>query len=86
MTEVLGVVASGVSVALLVVQIASSVLKLKSYLEQARYAPDDIRSVVDEIEELQFLLADMERDQAHCREFWFMLERKERAMPGMWID
>lgn len=44
-------------------QIASSVVKLKSYLDQIRDAPDDISILVDEIEDVHFLLSDIEEDQ-----------------------
>ena len=65
MAEVLGLIASGVSIGALAGQIASSVVKLKSYLDQVRDAPEDIRILVDEIEDLNFLLSDIKDDQ--CR-------------------
>jgi hypothetical protein len=64
MAEVLGVVASGISIGALVGQIASSVVKLKSYMDLVKDAPEDIRILVDEIEDLQLLISDIEDDRA----------------------
>jgi len=64
MAEVLGVVASGISVGALAGQIASTVMKLKSYSDQIRDAPEDIKIMVDEIENLHFLLSDIEDDRS----------------------
>ena len=60
MAEVLGAVASGVTMGALAGQIALSVLKLKSFLEAIKDAPENIRFLIDEIESVQFLLADIE--------------------------
>ena len=60
----LGVIASGVSIGALVGQIASSVVKLKSYMDLVKDAPEDIRILVDEIEDLQLLISDIENDRA----------------------
>lgn len=64
MAEVLGVVASGVGIGSLVGQIASSVMKLKSYMDLVKDAPEDIRILIDEIEDLQLLISDIEDDRA----------------------
>jgi len=63
MAEVLGAIASGVTMGALAGQIATSVLKLKSYLDEIKDAPENIRTLVDEIEDLQILLADIEYDE-----------------------
>ena len=63
MAEVIGVVASGISIAGLVVQIAQSVMKLKSYWNDFKEAPEEIRSMVEEIESVYLLLCDIEEDQ-----------------------
>lgn len=63
MAEVVGVVGSGIAIATLAAQIASSVVKLKSYLDQIRDAPEDISVLIDEIEDVHFLLSDLEDDQ-----------------------
>jgi len=64
MAEVLGTVASAISIGALAGQIASSVVKLKSYLDQVKDAPDDVRNLIDEIDDLQILLSDIEDDRA----------------------
>ena len=64
MAEVLSIVASGVSIAAFAGQIASSVLKLKSLIDQVKDAPDDIKLLIDEIETFQFLLVEIEEDQS----------------------
>lgn len=63
MAEALGVVASGVSIAALAAQIASGVVKIKSYLDQVKDAPNDIRVLIDDIEDLRFLLSNIDDDQ-----------------------
>lgn len=63
MAEVFGLIASGVSIGALAGQIASSVVKLKSYLDQIRDVPEDISILINEIEDLHFLLSDIEDDQ-----------------------
>ena len=63
MAEVLGVVASGISIGALAAQVATSLTKLKSYWDQIQEAPEDIASLIEEIEVLQLLLADVEDDQ-----------------------
>ena len=63
MAELVGIVASGISIAGLVVQIALSVTKLKLYWDDLEEAPEDIRSLVEEIESLYLLLYDIEEDQ-----------------------
>ena len=42
MAELVGVVASGISIATLAAQIASSIVKLKSYWNELQDAPEDI--------------------------------------------
>ncbi|MCJ1475934.1 hypothetical protein MMC13_004598 [Lambiella insularis] len=63
MAELVGVVASGISIAALAVQIAQSVAKLKSYWDEVKEAPEEIRNLVEEIEDLQSLFLDIEQDQ-----------------------
>lgn len=65
MAEIFGLVAGGVSIGALAWQIASSVVKLKSFLDQVRDLPEDIALLVDEIDDLYSLLSDIEADQ--CR-------------------
>lgn len=63
MAEMFGLVASSVSIGAFAGQIASNILKLKSYLEQVKDAPKDIALLVDEINDVHFLLSDIEADQ-----------------------
>jgi len=64
MAEVIGLVASGVSIGALAGQIASSIIKLKSYREAMHDAPSDILILLDEIEDLHVLLSSIEDDQS----------------------
>ena len=68
MAEVFGLIASGVSIGALAGQIASSVVKLKSYLDRIRDVPEDISILINEIEDLHFLLSDIEDDQ-YCNPY-----------------
>lgn len=50
MAEVIGLIASGISIAQLAGQVTSSTLKLKAYWSQIQEAPVDIKILVREIE------------------------------------
>ena len=63
MAELVGVIASGISIGTLVAQITSSLIKLKSYWDQLPDAPRDIKDLIDELELITSLIADMEDDQ-----------------------
>ena len=63
MAEVLGVVASAISISTLAVQILDSVTKLKSYWDQVREAPEDIKLLLEEIGDLQLVLSEIDEDQ-----------------------
>jgi hypothetical protein len=63
MAELVGVVASGISIGALAAQIAVSISKLKSYWNEIQEAPDDIASLIEAISDLHMLLADIEDDQ-----------------------
>jgi len=60
---VVGVIASGISIGTLAAQITSSIIKLKSYWDQVQDAPEDIRDLIEELEDLNQLLIDIEEDQ-----------------------
>jgi hypothetical protein len=64
MAEVLGVIASSASIGALAEQIALSVVKLKTYLDEVREVPEDIKILIDEIENLYLLLSDIEDDRS----------------------
>ena len=57
MAEVIGIVGSGISIATLAVQIAGTVVKLKSYWDEVKDAPEDIWLLMEELEELNMLLS-----------------------------
>jgi hypothetical protein len=60
MAEVLGVVASGVSIAQLTGQIATSIIRLKGFWDQVKNAPDEISNLIKELEVLNDVLCDLE--------------------------
>ncbi|TGO64447.1 hypothetical protein BCON_0007g00970 [Botryotinia convoluta] len=64
MAEILGTVASGISVAQLAGNLASSIIKLKSYWDQIRDAPDDIGFLVREIHTHHLILRSILESQA----------------------
>ena len=63
MAEAIGVVASGIAIGTLATGITSSIVKLKSYWDQVQDAPEDVRDLIEELEDLSYLLADIEDDQ-----------------------
>ena len=63
MAELVGVVASGVSIGTLAAQATSSLIKLKGYWNQVRDAPEDIQDLLEELEILSHVLAQIEDDQ-----------------------
>lgn len=75
MAEVVGLVASGISIATLAAQITSSVVKLKSYWDQVKEAPEDLTFLIEEIEDLSLLLSDIEDDQRRNPISAVLLER-----------
>jgi hypothetical protein len=62
MAEIVGVVASGISIGTLAAQVASSIIKLKSLWNELRDAPDDIKDLIDEAEILNNILLDLNDD------------------------
>ena len=62
MAELVGVVASGITIGTLAAQIASSITKLRSYRNQVQNAPEDIQDMIHELEALNHLLASVEHD------------------------
>ncbi|TGO30105.1 hypothetical protein BPAE_0008g00970 [Botrytis paeoniae] len=64
MAEVLGTVASGIGVAQLVGNLASSIIKLKGYWDQIQDAPDDIGFLVREIDTHHLILRSILQSQA----------------------
>ena len=63
MAEAVGVVASGIAIGSLAAGITSSIVKLNSYWDQIQNAPEDIHDLIEELEVLSHLLADIADDQ-----------------------
>jgi len=63
MAEIVGLVASGISIATLAVQIANSLAKLKSYWNDIIEAPEDITLLIEELDGLYHSLADIDKHQ-----------------------
>ena len=63
MAEAIGVVASGIAIGTLATRIINSIVKLKSYLDQLQDAPKDFQDLIEELDILSLVLADMEDDQ-----------------------
>lgn len=63
MAEAIGIVASSITIGTLATGITSSIFRLKSYWDQIQDAPDDIRDLLEELEDLGYIIADIEEDQ-----------------------
>ena len=63
MAEAVGVIASGISIVTLAAQIAGSLIKFKAYWDEIKDAPEDITSLIDELDDLSLILSDIEEDQ-----------------------
>lgn len=59
MAEILGIVTGGFGVASFAIRIVESALKLKEYYMAIKDAPDDVRYLIDEIETLSLIIADI---------------------------
>jgi hypothetical protein len=55
----LGAVASAIGIASFGIQVADSVIKLKDFWERVKEAPEEIRFVLEEIETLSLVLAEI---------------------------
>jgi len=66
----LGVVSSGLGIASLAIQVADSVMKLKSFIDSVREAPEEIKYIIRQIEALNLVLSgcDTEDDEAEVSE------------------
>ena len=61
MAELLGVIASGMTVVSLAIQVAESIQKLKAIHSLVADAPEDLRLALDEVEILSLILEDVDR-------------------------
>jgi hypothetical protein len=64
MAELVGVVASAVTFATVVGQLATTITTLKAFWDQVNDAPDDLKWYIREIEIFSFVLADIKADIA----------------------
>ena len=62
MAEAIGIASGAITFATVVVQVGQSILTLKNCWDEMRDAPHDIRKLVEEIELLGLILADIEDD------------------------
>lgn len=65
MAELVGLIASGISIAQLATQVGGCIVKLKGYWSQVQQAPDNIAHLLREIESLNLILSHIQDDQ--CR-------------------
>jgi hypothetical protein len=63
MAEILGIVASGISVAQIAGQVINSIIKLKGYWEQVKGVPAEINHLLGEIDSLSLLLYHIQDNQ-----------------------
>jgi hypothetical protein len=61
MAEVLAVIASGMSVVSLAIQVAENISKLKGFYDLMQNAPEDVQLALDEVEVLSLILEDIDR-------------------------
>lgn len=64
MAEVLGIVASGISVASIVIQIGDSIVKLKEFWSAIKRAPEEVKYIIEEIETLSLILTDIGNNES----------------------
>ncbi|KAJ5885423.1 hypothetical protein N7495_009933 [Penicillium taxi] len=62
MAELVGAIASGITLVTAVVQVGQSILTLKEWLDEVHNAPEDLRSLVRELELFSLVLGDIEAD------------------------
>ena len=60
---ILGTAASVITFGTLAAQLTNSITKLKSYWDQIKEAPGEIKDLIDEIEDIALVLTDIEDDQ-----------------------
>ena len=62
MAEVIGLVASGISIAQIASQVASSILKIKDFWDRVKAAPDDINHLLLEVDSFSLILKHIQDD------------------------
>lgn len=74
MAELLGTVASGISVAALAIQIGKSLIKLKCFWNTIKEVPEDIALLIEEIEDFNQLLLEIEESYDQAKLFNIALD------------
>ena len=69
MAEAIGLVAGGINIATLAGQALKSAVKIKEYWNQIHDAPEEVQDLLDELDLLCRLLADMEVGIEHAHAF-----------------
>lgn len=64
MAEVIGLVASGINIAQIAGQVASSIAKIKDFWDQVKAAPDDINYLLREVDSFSLILQHIRDDLA----------------------
>lgn len=59
----LGVAASAISIASIAIQVGDSILKLKTFWDHVKEAPEEIKYLIDEIETLNLVLSGFSSDE-----------------------
>jgi hypothetical protein len=62
MAEVIGVIASGISIAQIAGQVTSSIVKIKDFWDQIKTAPDDINYLLKELDSFSLILQHIRDD------------------------
>lgn len=63
MAEMLGIVASGMGIASLAIQIGDNVIKLRDFLNAVKEAPEEVKYLIEEIETLSLVLSEIGTDR-----------------------
>lgn len=62
MAEVIGIVASGISIAQIAGQVANSIIRIKGFWDQVKAAPDDISHLLQEVDSFGLILRHIQDD------------------------
>jgi hypothetical protein len=88
----IGVIASGMGVASLAIQLTDSILKLKDFMDSVKEAPEEIKHLIEEIDMLGTLLSEIETsipnggsepDSPSMRKCWEQCSRALRVLEAI---
>ncbi len=80
MAELVGVVASSAGIASLAVQIADNLIKLKAFWDEVKDAPETISDLLAHIEELNYLMVEMEESSTDFPELSHLMGSRNRSL------